>query len=162
MKNFLDRFAYIFHRPRFFGKTCTAIITQGMFGGKKIAKYLLTMAANLGFGVVHGSSLSTLKPMTENQQKKLKQEMKQAAARFYKSLVRRTQYPAPSLFRLMLFRMTRTSLKHFEALQLRDYYYYQEKGWFESDYYYDTSLGPLKKTAGRFFDFLGRQIAKQM
>lgn len=100
--------------------------------------------------------------MTENQQKKLKQEMKQAAARFYKSLVRRTQYPAPSLFRLMLFRMTRTSLKHFEALQLRDYYYYQEKGWFESDYYYDTSLGPLKKTAGRFFDFLGRQIAKQM
>ncbi len=29
-----------------------------------------------------------------------------------------------------------------------DYRYYAEKGWFESDYFYPTRLGPLKK-AGR-------------
>lgn len=162
MKNLLDRLAYIFHRPRFFGKTCTAIVTQGMFGGKEIAKYLLTMASNLGFGVAKGSSISTLEPMTENQQKKLKKEMKRAAKRFHKHLMRRTQYPAPSLFRLMMFRITRTGIRNLEDKQLRDYTYFQEKGWFESDYYYDTSLGPIKKTAGRFFDFLGHQIAKVM
>ena len=29
-----------FHRPRFFGTTFTRIVTQGLFGGKKIVKYL--------------------------------------------------------------------------------------------------------------------------
>jgi hypothetical protein len=34
----------------------------------------------------------------------------------------------------------------------RDYRYYAEKGWFESDYYYPTRLDPLKKIAGKLFD----------
>ncbi len=161
MKNFIDRLAYVFHRPRFFSKTCTAIVTQGFFGGKEIVKYLLTSAVNLGFKVTKGSFLSTLDPMTENQKIKMNQEMKKTAERFYKGLIRQKQ-PAPSFFRLMLFRMTRTSLKHFEKLGLKDYYYYKEKGWFESDYYYNTSLGIIKKTAGYFFDFLGRKFAGNM
>lgn len=40
MKNFLDRFAYVIHRPRFFNKTFAAIVTQGVFGGQGILKYL--------------------------------------------------------------------------------------------------------------------------
>ena len=40
MKNFLDRLAFIDHRPRFFGKTCTAIVIQGFYGGGDILKYL--------------------------------------------------------------------------------------------------------------------------
>lgn len=161
MKNFFDRLAYVFHRPRFFGKTCTAIVTQGFFGGKDIVKYLLTSAVNLGFQTTKGSFLSTLDPMTKNQKEKMKHEMKKTAERFYKGLVRQKQ-PAPSLFRLMLFRMTRTSLKYFEEMGLKDYYYYKEKGWFKSDYYYNTSLGMVKKAAGNIFDFLGRQFAKNI
>jgi len=30
--------------------------------------------------------------------------------------------------------------------------YYADKGWFDSDYFYPTRLGPLKKGAGRLFD----------
>ena len=33
-----------------------------------------------------------------------------------------------------------------------DYRYYADKGWFESDYYYPTRLGALKKAAGHLFD----------
>jgi multimeric flavodoxin WrbA len=33
LKVFLDRFGFIFHRPRFFGKTFTSIVTQGIYGG---------------------------------------------------------------------------------------------------------------------------------
>jgi len=39
MKNLFDRTAFIFHRPRFFGKVCAAVVTQGMFGGGTIVKY---------------------------------------------------------------------------------------------------------------------------
>ena len=39
MKIFLDRLAFCFHRPRFFGKTFTSIVTQGISGGDDIVKY---------------------------------------------------------------------------------------------------------------------------
>ncbi len=156
MKNLLDRLAFILHRPRFFGKTFTAIVTQGVFGGDDIVKYLQSMGANLGFNVTKGCCVTTLEPMTELQNKKSKQKIKKSSKKFYKGLVC-SALPLPSFFRLMLFRLARTS---FQTVNVRyfDYYYYKEKGWFESDYYYAANLGPIKKFAGCLFDFLGRNF----
>ncbi|HYF91291.1 MAG TPA: flavodoxin family protein [Symbiobacteriaceae bacterium] len=39
LKLFLDILGFVFHRPRFFGKTFTSIVTQGFFGGGKIVRY---------------------------------------------------------------------------------------------------------------------------
>lgn len=160
MKNFLDHFAYIFHRPRFFGKVFTAIITQGVPAGEKIRKYLESSGGNLGFNVTKGSCVWTLAPMSENQQKKLKQKIKKSSERFYKGLIRSTP-PVPSLFRLMMFRTARSGFQS-AKVRFHDYYYYKNKGWFESDYYYETTLGPIKKLFGHLFDFLGRQVGKHM
>jgi len=41
----------------------------------------------------------------------------------------------------------------------RDYAYYSDKGWFESDYYYPARLGALKKVAGSLFDSLAGNMA---
>jgi acyl-coenzyme A synthetase/AMP-(fatty) acid ligase len=68
MKSFLDRLAFVFHRPRFFGKTFTAIVTQGIFGGGSIRKYLEDTGESFGFHVTKGSCVTTLEPMTERQQ----------------------------------------------------------------------------------------------
>ncbi len=38
--------------------------------------------------------------------------------------------------------------------------YYRDKGWFESDYYYPTRLGVLRKVAGNLFDSIGSSWAK--
>lgn len=159
MKNLLDRLAFVFHRPRFFGKTLTAIVTQGFFGGGSIRKYLEDMGENFGFHVTRGSCVTTLEPTTERQQKKLAREIELSSERFYRGLMRQAP-PPPSLFRLMLFRVSRTNLMVILDEKYRDYNHYREKGWFESDFYYDTSLGPAKKLAGYLFDFLGRQMAK--
>ena len=159
MKNLLDRLAFVHHRPRFMGKAFTSIVTYGIFGGASIVKYLETMGENFGFHVARGCSLMTLGPMTERQQRKISQEIEKASMRFYKELMRQTP-PTPSFFRLMIFRLSRTSMKLMRDEKSRDYRYYKEKGWFESDYYYDTSLGFIKKSAGRFFDFLAQRMAK--
>ena len=90
----------------------------------------------------------------------IREKTKKVANRFYKELTRKT-LPNPSLYRLMMFRMTRESLNSID-IKLRDYYYFKEQGWFDSDYYHETKLGFFKKIAGRFFDFLGRQLAKSM
>jgi hypothetical protein len=34
----------------------------------------------------------------------------------------------------------------------RDYRYFTDKGWFESDFFYPVRLGILKKAAGKLFD----------
>jgi len=57
-------------------------------------------------------------------------------------------YPEPSLFMLMGFRMGRTMVREKTARDSRDYTYYTEHGWLESDYFYPTRLSPLKKALG--------------
>ena len=158
MKNLLDRFAYFYHRPRFFDKTCTAIVTQGIFGGNKIRKYLESMGRNFGFHSTRGGCMMTLRPMTEPQKKRMAREMAKAARRFHEGLLRPVP-PPPSLFRLMMFRIARTNIKRLDD-SFVDYRYFKEMGWFESDYYHETTLGPFKKAAGNLFDFLGRTVAK--
>ncbi len=159
MKNFLDRLAFIFHRPRFFGKTFTAIVTQGIFGGASIVKYLDNVGEGLGFHVAKGCCVTTLEPSTEFQQKKISRELKKASIRFYRELMRQTP-SIPSFFRLMVFRLSRTSIMTTLDEKYRDYRFYKEKGWFESDYYHDVSLGFIKKLTGHFFEFLGKRMAK--
>lgn len=160
MKNFLERLAFVFHRPRFFGKAFTAVVVQGIYGGASILKYLKMVGGNMGFHVAKGCCLRTLEPMTELQQGKISQQVKKAASRFYRELMRPIT-PAPSLFKLMLFRMSRTSMRLMLDEKSRDYCYYRDKGWFESGYYYDSSIGVVKKSAGRFFDFLAKQMVKR-
>jgi multimeric flavodoxin WrbA len=159
MKNFLDRLGFVLHRPRFFGKAFTAIVAQGLFGGASIVKYLGFVGRGLGFQVAKGCCLTALEPKTELEQKRITQKIKKAARRFYKELMRPMPL-APSFFQLMMFRMSRTNMKIILDEQYRDYRYFKEKGWFESGYYYGASLGFIKKLAGRFFDFLGKQMAK--
>jgi hypothetical protein len=89
MKNFIDRIDFIYHRPRFFNKTFTAIGVQFIPFGKQVKKYLESA-----------------------------------------------------------------------DLKLYDYKYYQEQGWFKSDYYYDIHLNLIQKALGRFSDYLGRQLFK--
>lgn len=159
MKNLMDRLAFIFHRPRYFEKTFMPIVTQGAFGGGAILKYLNNMGENFGFQVVKGCCLNTLEPMTEIRQKNINQQIEKASARFYKRLIY-SKMPAPSFFRLLMFRMTRTSVMEIVDRKYKDYQYFREKGWFSSVYYYDVYLNPIKKIVGRLFDLLARMTSK--
>jgi hypothetical protein len=44
--------------------------------------------------------------------------------------------------------------------EYKDYRYYKEKGWFESDYYYPAKLSLVKKLAGKLFDMIGIYTAR--
>lgn len=159
LKNFFDRTAFFHHRPKYFGKTCTAIVVQGYRGGGDILKYLSSVSESMGFQVSKGCCTATLDPMTKLQQERLTQNIKKASATFYKELLHPN--PSPSFSKLMLFRFARTYVKTIDQ-KYRDYHYYKEKGWFESDYYYTTSLGLIKRLAGNLFDLLGQRVSKIM
>jgi multimeric flavodoxin WrbA len=157
MKVFLDRLGFIFHRPRFFGKACTSIVVQGFYRGDKIIDYFNFIGKALGFNIVKGCCLNSLEPMTEKEQKKIDRIIEKQSKKFYSTLIKK-EHPNPTLFKLMMFRMARTSVKLLLDESWRDYTYYKKNGWFGSNYYYPTQLNPIKKLAGNFFDFMFTRI----
>ncbi|MBN2425304.1 MAG: flavodoxin family protein [Calditrichaceae bacterium] len=157
MKIFLDRLGYIFHRPRYFGKTFTGIVVEGIYGGKKIMEYFDFIGKGLGFNVVNSCCLNSLEPMTEKDQKKFNSIIDRQSKKFYRELVKKS-YPVPGFFDLMVFRMARTSIGLTLDESWRDYTYYRENGWFKSGYYYPAPLNPVKKLTGIFFDLLFTRI----
>lgn len=153
LKIFLDRLGYIFHRPCFFGKTFTSIVVQGIYGGNKIVKYLDFVGSGLGFNTVKGSCFTALEPMTEKERRKRDRALARQSRRFHEELMK-PELPEPALLYLMAFRMSRTSMRLELDDSSRDFKFYTDKGWFESDYFYPTRLGPFKKVAGYLFDSL--------
>jgi multimeric flavodoxin WrbA len=159
MKVFLDRFGYLFHRPRFFGKTFTSIVVQGIYGGGAIVKYFNFIGYALGFNVVKGRYITSMEPITAKRQAANDKAIDDLGKRFYSQLIKK-EYKTPSLFDLMVFRLGRTSRKIMLDDKMRDYNYMKEKGWFESDYYYPVKLSPLKKLMGMLFDKMGILMAR--
>jgi multimeric flavodoxin WrbA len=158
MKNFIDRIAFIYHRPRFFKKTFTAIGVQYIPFGKQTQKYLESVGKGLGFDVLKGTTVITPEPISEKQLKRLKANVENLSARFSKRL-NKEKTVKPSLLSIMIFRMTRSGLET-SNIKLYDYEYYKVKGWFESDYYHDIHLNLIQKAIGRFSDYLGRKALK--
>lgn len=159
MKIFLDRLGFIFHRPQFFGRTFTSIVAQGIYGGNDIVKYFNFIGNGLGFNVVKGSCITTLEPMTEKGRRKIDKIISKQSRRFYSALLKQER-PNPTMLKLMAFRMSRSSMKLMLDDNYKDYRYYREKGWFESDYYYPVKMSPIKNLAGNLFDMLGKRMAR--
>ncbi len=160
MKIFLDRLGFIFHRPRFFGKVFTSIVAQGFYGGGKIVSYLDFVGKGLGFNTVKGTSFTALDPMQKNEKQKMDRALARQSRRFYERLLKPV-CPVPSLFWLMAFRGGRMNVRLECAESDRDYTYYKEKGWLESDYFYPVQLGVLKKAAGGLIDSMTARKARK-
>jgi multimeric flavodoxin WrbA len=161
LKTFIDRFGFMCHRPRYFGKTFTSIVTQGFGGGDKIVDYLDLVAGRLGFNTVKGVRLTALIPTPEKEQRRIDRALEEQSRRFYARLTR-ASYPAPTLYELMGFRMGRATVKQLLDDRSRDYTYYAEKGWLESDYFYPTRLGVLKRALGRLFDSMAPTVRRMI
>ncbi len=150
MKVFLDRFGFAIHRPRFFGKAFTSIVTQAIGRGDRIVDYFDYTAFTLGFNTLKGVLVTGFDPKTEQQQQKIDRDLARHSRRFY-DLLARPAYPVPSWLSLLGFRMTRTMIRQTDP-EWVDHQYYENKGWFEADYYYPTHLSPLKRAAGFLAD----------
>ena len=83
---------------------------------------------------MEGSCIAALEPMAEKDRLKMAGALTRHAKRFHQQLLKPT-HPAPSILQLMAFRISRTSMKLTLGDHNRDYTYYRDHGWFNSDYY---------------------------
>lgn len=123
-------------------------------------KYLDFVGNGLGFNIVKGSCVTAFQPMTEKEQQKIDRALAKQSRRFHERLMK-SAFPVPTLFKLWAFRMARTSIGLMLDDSSRDYTYYKDKGWFESDYFYPTRLGALKKAAGILFDSMATSTTRK-
>ena len=128
-------------------------------GGGRIVRYFDFVGNGLGFNTVKGSCLTALEPMTEKERLKRDKILAKQSQKFYTKLIK-ADYPPPTLFKLMGFRMGRTSMRLELDETSRDYTFYRDKGWFESDYFYPVRLGVGKKAIGSLFDTMQTRMKK--
>jgi multimeric flavodoxin WrbA len=159
MKAFLDRLGFVLHRPRFFGKTFTSIVAQGIYGGSKIVKYLDFVGTGLGCNVVKGSCTTALDPMSEQERGKIDRVTVAHSRRFHSRLLQ-PAHPAPTFLKLFAFRAARTSMRVMLDESSRDFTYYRDMGWFESGYFYPARLNVLKRAAGALVDYASLRNAR--
>jgi len=166
MKAFLDRLGFAMHRPRFHGKSYTSIVVEGLLGGRDVVKYLDWVGTGLGFNVMKGSCITCRKnpdtaaePMLDAERQKMEEVLAGHSRRFYEQLTS-PRFPKPTMLQLFGFRMARTSIRLEQAGDRADPTYYRDHGWFDSDYYYPTKLGPLKRAAGAAFDRIAARSSK--
>lgn len=163
MKNFLDRHAFVFHRPRFFKQVFTSIITQGAFGGRSITKYFKTTAGFWGGRYVSGIVLTLPsasyipgKAWSLGEQACVDSQVVKLVRRFEEALNRK-EPPKPSLFRVMMFRLTRTAHKY-SGEDNKDVRHFREQGWLEAPYWYPVRLGLLNLFIGAMIDILAKKL----
>ncbi len=164
LKNLYDRLAYVFHRPRLFGKVSIAIVVQGVYGGKKIVKYIDELMDFWGCRTIKGAvvtgSLYPTGTIPENIANKNRATISSAASRLI-TAVQNYKEKQPTFFRLAIFRMTRTSMKYSDEVLPADKEYYSNKGWFETQYYTDARLGPIRLMFGTLIDNMIRNMIRK-
>ncbi|MDO8870118.1 MAG: flavodoxin family protein [Methanobacteriaceae archaeon] len=139
MKNFIDRFAYIFHRPVFFKQRALAICTTAGSGANETLKYLETLHI-WGFGKMNKLGIIIPPwPMSEALKKKNQRNIEKSAHEFYKSLEKggmaRPTFNEYVHFRFMKF--TSSMGEYFPA----DHEFYQDK----DSYFYPLKISPFKR-----------------
>jgi len=166
MKSFVDRFCYIFHRPRFFDKKALLLSTTGAVGNKEVLGYLDTVAGIWGFEIAGKAGLvnmpgTTLPPYRVMKNRKL---LEQASKEFAAALQRKTR-KSPGLMKVIIFHAQRAAFSQMENVSPGDYQYWKGKGWFspEARYYVDVPVNPLYGAIGSIVEWLQvRNIRKEL
>jgi len=166
MKTFVDRFCYIFHRPRFFDKKAFLLTTTGALGSKEVLGYLETVAGVWGFEVAGRAGLiippgTTPAPYRVTKNRKV---LSQAAKEFSVAL-RRKKRKSPGLMAIIIFHAQRAAFSQMETVSPCDYQYWKTKGWLSrhARYYVDVPVNPLYGAIGNIVEWIqARNIRKDL
>ncbi len=145
MKNFLDRFAYLNHRPRFHRQRLLTIVNMAGGGQKPTLSALrLALGRARGSQIVHALALATPPWLqTERAVARKERAIDAAARKFYRACLD-ASLPLPTFKSYIDFLlMQKLSIECRQYLPA-DYEYY--KGRF---YYFETSMNPIKALAAK-------------
>lgn len=146
MKNFIDRFSFLSHRPGLQGQHAMAVSTTGVVGLGDVLDYLEKVASEWGTRSVTKLGLAT-PPDRSSDDIAEDRRIGKAAGRFHRRLTGSSW--SPSLGQVVQFNAQKTFFTTGQAEEIspRDHEYYSK---LESrDYHVDVRINPFKKLIGR-------------
>ena len=163
MKVFVDRFSYIFHRPRFFEKKALLLTTTGALGHKDVLKYLDLVARIWGFEVVDRVGLITPPgDLPQNIRNEYHDRLDATAKKFSDTITSRKR-SSPGLMDVIVFNAQRVSFSELKNEAPADYQYWMEHGWLDGGkkYFVEVPVNPLYHAIGRIVGWrVRRQVRK--
>ncbi len=164
MKTFIDRFAYNFHRPRYFGKYAAAIAAAGFPGLKETLKYMKMVAVSWGFEFV--DSLGVIAPPKNTDIPLLvKQEDRtgEIADKLY-GAVKEKKPRKLSFSDYLHFESMRAIYSDVEPFLPVDYAYFKENGWLAPEtehFHHNVRGGVIKRLAAKAMTTLMKMKLKK-
>lgn len=141
LKNFIDRFGYLGHRPIFFDKYAMSVVTCSGYGAEDAIKYMDKMLGVFGFNLVTPLEIQFRVGKTpEKMQIRNKEKTMEAFERFI-ARIKKGGRDKPPLGMLIPFGIFKYVSEIDRDNMVADYEYYKDK----TDYYYDTKIPFHKK-----------------
>lgn len=166
LKSLIDRMAYTFHRPRYFGKYAINIAVAGNIGLKETLEYLKMMETAWGFEHVgdlgyRAAPINTpikIPPEKED-------DTDDIIDKFYKAI--NEKKPKKLTFNENLtFRIMKAIYGKMEVMSPYDHTYWKKKGWLDKETKYfhsNVKINFLKDGFARFLAWLiGRKFEKEL
>ena len=128
MKNFIDRYSYLMHRPRYFNQRFMFLITSGSYRGIKEAMKALVLMGS-GGKVISKIGVTNSPGMNNRKRKKQSKKLKKEAIKFINNMNKPFVYK-PSLGHLIWFSAFKALSKETEKEFPADYEYYSKREFF--------------------------------
>ncbi len=145
LKNLIDHFSFIIHRPGLSNKKGVVISTTAGAGHKEVAKYLSQILSFWGVDKVYAFPVRVAAEELEIK-KGLQKKIKRYAGQFFRDISQRRRYN-PSMKNLFYFSVMKAFYQLGKEEQTLDYRYWRDRGWFELDFFHP--IGFPKNLMGR-------------
>jgi len=158
VKNLIDHFAYLFHRPRLFDKVGMVVATTAGAGENRVAKYLRQTIGHWGVGkaIMLPVKIQTEKFALSDKQKEC---IRIAADRFYSS-IKNGKLSSPSLVSVIVHNSFRAHASITPSLSEADSAYWRQSGF--ADKVYPHKIGVGKWLVGKMMYPMMRGIFKKV
>jgi multimeric flavodoxin WrbA len=135
LKRPFDHFAYLWHRPRFFGKYAMALVSGGgQF--KETLDYIKLNVRMWGYTYVTGIGVAHPDDLVPKRREQLDKDLNAAAEKFY-ATVASQKHPSPDLYELIRYRVWRINARYLNDSNPTDHAYWTENGWFNKPLYHE-------------------------
>lgn len=148
-KNFIDRFMYLDHIPEFVGKPTLIVSTSGGDGVMGAPKFMANNSFYWwGCDIVDiigiGHAFYTVHEKTRT---KVTNRLKDSAQKLVNSINAKS-LPSPRFRQYMYFMFNKTELQISSTVMPYRTKVWNDNGWMDMDYYYNTRINPLFKIVG--------------
>ncbi|WP_061996085.1 NAD(P)H-dependent oxidoreductase [Clostridium sp. ATCC 25772] len=166
LKRIFDRLSYMFHRQELIGKPVLTVVTTGGGGHRQVNKYLKMTVCGWGCNLV--GTIGIVSPMffenensawvyDKNYHKRKVEKVERLSEIFIKIIIDNIPH-IPTFYDIFMFNCLRTKTFTSQA----DYDFWKEKGWLNSNYFYDVNINLFKKGFGNILKIIINSSGKKL